>query len=416
MRLIRSSKLAGGWIRHWWMALSLAVLLGGGGTFAGAGSPPLVEFDVPFSIGCRSIPLRESDKSPASTPLKQFLDNLSGPSRGPAGVDPDRELIEVVVPVSARVQAGTEKDLKQCLYTFVDPAAPEVLQVTDWLPRTELKTEYAKPIQFNKEHQASIGINVAAKYVVSATSQAGGQLKSGVNYEMLPPQEIVLASGTTQHGHGLFYKLKPSTQTTIEGVKSFSAIFSVPRGWRGGCLKLECEAIGVDRGVVPLFDREVNNTPAVFFLALYRAGDAEAERLAAHMAKSQQEMFDSLAVQRREMRAAWYKVFSRSGPVKWHGFLDKPNLFGEPLPPTTEATLLGRVLDRSATPADELEDYPSQIRERLRALQAAAAALQALSVGRPLVQEHAATAPVRSMPAVIPSTDLLPASAHTSRR
>src|SRR5262249_36178399 len=143
------------------------------------------------------------------------------------------DVIEVVIPISARLRSGSERDLKQCVYTLIDPAEPATLVVTDWLPRTELKSDYAKPIQFSSERLGKIGISLAAHYVVSGTGDASGQLKSGVVYEMLPPQETVLASGTVQYGHGVFFKLKPSTQTTLEGKKSFSAIFAVPRGWRG---------------------------------------------------------------------------------------------------------------------------------------------------------------------------------------
>jgi hypothetical protein len=164
-------------------------------------APPLLEFDVPFSIACRSLPLK-----------------------GTAPNEPEKELIEVVIPISARLQSGDEKDLKQCLYTLVDPTKPETLWVTDLLPRTELKSEFAKPIQVSSERLAKIGINLSAHYVVAAAGEAAGQVKSDVAYEMLPPQEIVLASGTLAHAHGVFFKLKPSSQTTLEGVKSFSVI------------------------------------------------------------------------------------------------------------------------------------------------------------------------------------------------
>jgi hypothetical protein len=348
------------------MTMSLVLLLGGPCLHVGAGTPPLLEFDVPFLISCRSLPLKDAARD-----------------------DLGKELIEVVIPISARVQAGTEKDLKQCLYTLVDPAEPETLSVTDWLPRTELRSEFAKPIQFSNEHLAKVGISLSAHYVLSAAGDATGQLKSGVAYELLPPQEIVLASGTVQHGHGVFFKLKPSTQTTLEEKKSFSAIVAVPRGWRGGCLKLQCEALGWDRGVVPTFDREVGSGKVVFYLALYLAGDEEAEKLAAHMATCQQELFDSLAQYRQEMRAACHKTFPwprRLGAWPW--FFDQGSSPQEALPTPAEMALLNSVPSRATTQARPTQEFPPQVHEKLRALHEAVGALQVLATGSPLARDQ----------------------------
>jgi hypothetical protein len=385
---------------------SLVFLCACGCSLARAGAPPVLEFDVPFTVRCRPLALRGPEKSSPGVDFFQFMAALSGPSHSAEEVDRDRELIEVVIPVSTRVRDGSEKDVKQCLYTLVDPGMPPTLSVTDWLPRTELKTEYAKPIQYSRENLANIGISMTAKYVVSATGQASDQLKSGVNYEMLPPQETVLASGTIQHGHGIFFKLRSSTQTTLEGEKSFSAIFSVPRGWRGGCLRLECEAVGVRRGIMSLLDREVNNGPAVFYVGLYRADDAEAEHLAADLARRQQELFDCLAGQQNGDKAAWYRFFAVAGPEAWCRPRGQPA--GAAPAATCEATLLREVADGTARSVST-EEVPAPVREKLRALKQATEALQALSVGRPAAREltKSSGGPV---PSLTPLEDLLPAA------
>lgn len=350
----------------WFAAVSPAALAG----------PPALEFDVPLMIGGRYLPLKSLARDGSS-----------------------KDLIEVVIPITAHVRSGSEKDLKQCLYTLTDPSVPEMLAVTDWLPRTELKTMFAKPIQFNHEQLAKIGINLSAHYVLAATSEAGGQLKSGTTYEMLPPQEIVLASGTVHHGHGIFFELKPSSQTTIEGMRTFSAILRVPRGWRGGCLKLECEAVGAERSVVPKLDlergvlpkleREVNSGLAVFYLALYVIGDAEAEQLAEQVAMCQQELFDAMVRDRQEMRSACHKLLAWPG---WLGkpprFLDKLGLPAASPSPPSEVALLNYVLDRATTQAVPLEEVPPQVQKKLRDLQEAAERLQRLSVEHPRVHEE----------------------------
>jgi hypothetical protein len=350
MHLCQFAKPAYSYLRHFVAACALLYL---GFTFqiASGRTPPFLDFDVPFTIGCRSLSIKEHARDGAF------------------------DLIEVVIPISARLRAGTERDLKQCVYTLIDPAVPETLVVTDWLPRTELKSDYAKPIQFSSERLGKIGISLAAHYVIGASGDASGQLKSGVVYEMLPPQETVLASGTVQYGHGVFFKLKPSTQTTLEGKKSFSAIFAVPRGWRGGCLKLDCEALGLDRGIVSNLDREVPGGVATFYLALYLVGDDQAETLAQRVGVREQELLDSLA-QYRTMTATSHRPFSWSS-WKWPKFSDKSAMAADA---PTEEVLFNCVLDVPARPLRVIENLPVAIQSRFQALQQAAVALQALSV------------------------------------
>jgi hypothetical protein len=344
------------WRRLGWLAV---LSFGCHCPLARAATPPRLDFDIPFCIGCRVVPCAE-----------------------PAKKDLGKDLIEVVIPISVRVRAGTEKDLKQCLYTLVDPTDAPTLSVRDWLPRTELKTEFAKPIQVNKERLAKVGITLSAHYAVTASGDATGQIKSGVAYEMLPPQEIVLASGTMSHGHGVFFKLRPCTQTTLEGMKSFSVIFAVPQGWRGGWLRLRCQAVGLNRGLLRPLDREVDSGRAAFCVALYVAGDGEAEALADRVAACQQELLDSCVKNRRRAGPAWDKSLPLLG--RWSGWpwsLERHNSGTEDGPAPDEPALLHDVLDRATTHAKPVEELPRPVRRKLRAFQQAMKALQHLSGG-----------------------------------
>jgi hypothetical protein len=103
-----------------------------------------MEFDAPFTVCCRNIVSTDA--------AKQY---------------PGRDLIEVKIPITARLLSGTEKDIEQCVYTIVDPNEPGTLSILDWLPRTQLKTAFAKPIQFNNERKAKIGISLSAHYLIA---------------------------------------------------------------------------------------------------------------------------------------------------------------------------------------------------------------------------------------------------------
>jgi hypothetical protein len=385
-------------------------VLGGWAPPVGA-APPLLDFDVPFSIGCRSLHVGSADKANVAGDFWDILQELTSPAHGLQSVPADEDSIEVVIPISAQMRAGSERDLKQCLYTLIDTSQPETFTVMDWLPRTQLQTEYAKPIQVNQQRDANIGITLSAKYIVTANGQAGGQLKSGITYEMLPPQEIVLASGTVQHAHGVFFRLKPSSQTTMEGVRSFSAIFQVPRGWRGGCLQLECEAVGVDRGIVRPLDQEMSAGRARYCLALYRAGDQEAEKLANRVGQCQRDLLDSMAQHRQEVSAIWYKAFSwqklRRGPA----LFDRSSSLADNMPGPVELSLLASVLDREVTTHPSMDEFPSNVRDKMRALQTAVQDLESLPVLPPPLEGHATSGSATSshiqLSAYIPLPDLL---------
>src|SRR5262249_6259413 len=143
MKLSQFSKCVGA-IHHGRSVMLATVVFFCGAAKAQSGTRPLLEFDTPFTASCRSLASTEAAKK-----------------------HPAQDLIEVKIPVTASLLSGTEKDVKQCIYTLTDPNEPGTVSVLDWLPRTELKTEFAKPIQFNKERTAKIGINMSAHYIVT---------------------------------------------------------------------------------------------------------------------------------------------------------------------------------------------------------------------------------------------------------
>jgi hypothetical protein len=196
---------------------------------------------------------------------------------------------------------------------------------------------------------------------------------------LLPPLDVVVASGTIHQGHGVYFKLKPSTQTTLEGMKLFSAICAVPSGWRGGCLKLRCEALALDRGVIPAFDRQVEGGSAVFGLALYLEGDGEAERLANHIATCQQELCAFLADDAHEVATSSHHVAPwRNRPLGSPWGWNKLFWLGGAATVPTRTELLTQVLDR--TPAASLKEvFPKHVLTKVRDLQEAIEALRMIS-------------------------------------
>jgi hypothetical protein len=60
----------------------------------------------------------------------------------------------------------------------------------------------------------------------------------------LPPKHAVVVSGTSSEGRGVFFKLKRSSQTSLEGVHELSVAFAVPANWRAGEVQVSCSARG----------------------------------------------------------------------------------------------------------------------------------------------------------------------------
>ena len=361
MTLYRFSRFVGELNYCRWLTMEIVILLLAASMVHCAESAPQLTFDAPFAVSCRRIAPTDAAK-----------------------LHPTQELIEVKIPITARLLSGSEKNIKECVYTLADPDEPGTIAFLDWLPRMELKTEFAKPIQHNEERTAKIGINMSAHYVVTATGDAMRQLKSGVAYELLPPQEIVLASGTIRQGHGVYFKLKPSTQTTLEGMKLFSTICAVPHGWRGGCLKLQCEAVGFDHGMFSVFNREVQSGLEVYCLALYVEGDREGERLADHVAVCQQQLFESLTDvagvgTAKASRAASWRERIVGAPRSLNG----ATWLGGAFTSATQAELLNCVLDRTAT-VKTRDDLPRQVVLKMRDLEEAVDALRFCSAAKNL--------------------------------
>ena len=60
----------------------------------------------------------------------------------------------------------------------------------------------------------------------------------------LPPKHAVVVSGTSSEGRGVFFKLKRSSQTSLEGVHELSVTFVAPANWQGGEVHVGCSADG----------------------------------------------------------------------------------------------------------------------------------------------------------------------------
>ncbi len=109
------------------------------------------------------------------------------------------------------------------------------------------------------------------------------------------PKELVVASGTTDREHGVFFRLRPSRAASLEGAKEFTFLATVPKTWRGDVCTISCTARAnkdsfFSTAIVPAGRLVVD-------VGMHLAGDAEAASLAQELRRVQETHAKLLASQ-----------------------------------------------------------------------------------------------------------------------
>ncbi|MBI1904149.1 MAG: hypothetical protein HYS13_23895 [Planctomycetia bacterium] len=325
-------------------------------TEAPAHEPLRVEFDVAPVVACRDV----------TTP--EF-----------AAANPGEKLVEGAINISSLLHEGSEDDLVQFLYrieALQDPAdgREPALRIVDHLPRTELATPLAGPISVDRRDEstrsagAGIGLAVPSETILKTDASVHASRKTDVTvrYELLPPKELLAASGTLRRERGVYFKLRPSRQTSLEGARQFVVVLRVPAGWRGDCVRVHCEAAGVKRGVVRWADRQAVCGSADFTVGLHAESDPQARDAVARAARADETLRESVARHRDCLRTR----------------LDRPSIpvYGYVLgwlSPLTDEALVRGVIQRSAAGQGD-EKWPADVRAAEEEWAASRAAMEAL--------------------------------------
>jgi hypothetical protein len=104
-----------------------------------------------------------------------------------------------------------------------------------------------------------------------------------VHFAKKPAMEALTASGTIERQRGVYFKMRQSTQLTLEGSRQFRIVFEVPDGWRADLLDVVIEAVGTEAG----HRRQRVLATQPFVVATYQDFDEYAGRAAANYIKQQ---------------------------------------------------------------------------------------------------------------------------------
>jgi len=231
-----------------------------------------------------------------------------------AEANPDEKLMQAELQVSSLIRKGGDGDLIQYFYRMESPE--ETIRIVDYAPKTTLASDVAGNISIEKKKEKTnhVGMALTGPFdwpvKASGSGDVGSKSHEVVRYELLPQKFAVASSGTVRRGYGVYFKLKPSRSTTLEGAKQFTLVFRVPKEWRGDYVHLSCTAVGLDRGVVSPLDERTIFGHRRFLIALYAEGDTSAKSAAERLARAEAGLLRTVSQNRREIEKRFYPTIA----------------------------------------------------------------------------------------------------------
>ncbi|MCG8450067.1 MAG: hypothetical protein MI725_10885 [Pirellulales bacterium] len=212
-----------------------------------------------------------------------------------AEIFPDEKLVELKLRVSVHLLGGDIGDVKEVRIEASD--CDSKIRVHSFAPSTRLESEFSadikrtKTVERGKSLGASLGGAVplpAGDLVAQVAPTIGGELSNREIVteveQRVAPQQAIVASGTIHQEHGVFFKLRASPQTALEGVHELTIRFVVPQNWRGDAVRVCCYATGHEK--ILWMKQETTWAQTCASVAVYLAGDLQARQAAQRHIKS----------------------------------------------------------------------------------------------------------------------------------
>lgn len=203
----------------------------------------------------------------------------------------ESKLVDVQLDVSALFTPGDAAIVTE--YTVRVVSRHEEVQVADFAPRTEMQSDIFGAMQVSTQsdrmREAAIrgmggypGVGSAQGYAFYHDAN-----QENVQYAKKPALEMVSAAGTLERRRGVYFKVRQSSQTTLEGARPFRIIFEVPNSWRADLLDVTIEAAGFEHAGSK---RQRVLSTEQFVVAIYLENDEQAARVARNYVRQQQSL------------------------------------------------------------------------------------------------------------------------------
>lgn len=262
-------------------AIAIVLVLATGESASTVQAAPVMEFDFGRTVECRDV-----------TEDELAAENIESPNGGILGSD--EKIIEMRLRISARLLSGHLGDVQELRIEVSD--CDGRMRVHDFQPTTRLESLFAGDIEWTKRTEKSKAVGaslggesplpigeVIAHVTPSASGSLGERETVTETQKRIAPKQLVIASGTIGQAHGVFFKLRASPQSTLEGVHELAVRFVVPRNWRGDAVRVSCQATGQQK-ILWMKQHKVW-AHSIAPVALYLAGDAKARRAAEQYVK-----------------------------------------------------------------------------------------------------------------------------------
>ncbi len=225
-----------------------------------------VTFDIPDSVECRDVSPQEF-----------------------TAAYPTMKVIEAKFRISVRIE-GAETSIVDLLYLMTNPELR--LKIQDYLPNTMLESTKADDrieVTSTTEDSSTTGANAGVNYKTLALGLSritGSKKTESDHYKQIVPKALILASGTINRQHGVFFKLRPSTGVSLEGAKEFSFLAIVSMEWRADWITIACAARAKRKSFLSTTVSLAGIEQA--HVGLYLRGDHEATELAEELCAVQE--------------------------------------------------------------------------------------------------------------------------------
>ncbi|MDA7909238.1 hypothetical protein N9B68_01950 [bacterium] len=215
-----------------------------------------VRFDAPAMIAVRSIASNQSHDAESSS----------------------EKVIELLLPVTSEIGMRDRGNVSSFRFDIV--WNQQSYPLVNYAPKTQTSSEIEGLIDVEKNEDQARGIggslNGRFPEMVNGSLKADLSSRTGstVKYHERPQQDVLVASGTTNRGCGVFFRFHPSKQTTLEGGRDLVIAFRVPKTWSGGVIKLKCSVTG-KRQIIGSWSDSFEES-CMFVIPIYLEGDDQA--------------------------------------------------------------------------------------------------------------------------------------------
>ena len=291
-----------------------------------------VKFDVPIDVAADMVPIDVAERHTLA-----------------------ERLMQIVIPVSSEIHPQSKQSIET--FRFDIFWGQTAYTVKDYFPQTQTYSAIQGDIATETAHEtkSDFGLNLNANLESllrgEATAETGASDSVKKKFKQLPDQSILVASGTSHRGTGVFFRFHHSSQTSLEGGRDLMVTFQVPQDWRAGVLRVNCFAVGTTNTFGGWENPyEVSRT---FVVPVYRRGDQQAKAAAVKLAGAEQ-----------RLRRAWRGYQATKPPAKpliFSTFLVSTSNSPRKLPSQWAHLLIQTGND------DYLEKYRSQLPAELEA-------------------------------------------------